>query len=315
MGRYRVLATVIFSIIIPVDASEASTIIHDETFAPSAWTASIFSGSNLTGTVAVVQQTDGRGTGSNSQQVSLFHNAPTFTFDMEMLKNDRPWVPAVDGEIVSFLWKLDYLCRNTNEDPLMYATAIQNGTVYASPYFVIQSFSPVWRTAIISIDISHFTRIGGPGPVTPDFSMAAAPLEFGYGLQRGNFESGDTFRHAVFHMEIETIAARLPGDFNRDGNVDAADYVIWRDTLGQTGPALAADGNRNDAVDAGDYDQWRANFGIPNAGGGSGATAAVEHGFAPVPEPSSVCTLWVALAFLSARRRSHDCGRLCKATD
>ena len=26
----------------------------------------------------------------------------------------------------------------------------------------------------------------------------------------------------------------LPGDYNADGHVDAADYTIWRDTLGQS---------------------------------------------------------------------------------
>jgi hypothetical protein len=27
----------------------------------------------------------------------------------------------------------------------------------------------------------------------------------------------------------------LPGDYNGDGTVDAADYVVWRKTLGTTG--------------------------------------------------------------------------------
>jgi hypothetical protein len=52
----------------------------------------------------------------------------------------------------------------------------------------------------------------------------------------------------------------LPGDYNVDGSVDAADYVVWRATIGQTGPGLPADGNRDLSVDGSDYDIWKANF-------------------------------------------------------
>ena len=40
------------------------------------------------------------------------------------------------------------------------------------------------------------------------------------------------------------------GDYNGDGKVDAADYTVWRDTLGST-TDLRADGNGNGSIDAG----------------------------------------------------------------
>ena len=50
------------------------------------------------------------------------------------------------------------------------------------------------------------------------------------------------------------LSVVLPGDYNLNGVVDAADYVVWRQTLGQRGVGLAADGNNNNGVDSGDFD-------------------------------------------------------------
>lgn len=94
-----------------------------------------------------------------------------------------------------------------------------------------------------------------------------------------------------------TLAAApsLPSDYNSDGTVDAADYVLWRKTLGQTGAGLAADGNGNGEIDPGDYTLWRANFGRT---GGSGTFTYVT-----VPESTTLAMLVVGmLALLSCRQ-------------
>ncbi len=52
-------------------------------------------------------------------------------------------------------------------------------------------------------------------------------------------------------------ASTLPGDYNFDNRVDAADYTVWRDSLGATGLGLAADGNRDGVVNQADYHIWR----------------------------------------------------------
>ena len=55
----------------------------------------------------------------------------------------------------------------------------------------------------------------------------------------------------------------VAGDYDGNGMVDAADYTVWRDTLGSQ-LDLRADGNGNGRVDSGDYRFWKVRFG--NAG-------------------------------------------------
>jgi putative ABC transport system permease protein len=79
-----------------------------------------------------------------------------------------------------------------------------------------------------------------------------------------------------FTMDLPAITihltgeVRLPGDYNFDGTVDAADYVMWRKT-GINGPT--------------GYDTWRTNFSEPG-GSGSGASAN-----AIIPEPTTLVIL------------------------
>jgi hypothetical protein len=54
-------------------------------------------------------------------------------------------------------------------------------------------------------------------------------------------------------------APALAGDYNGDGNVNAADYNVWRSNYGSTAlaPAAGADGNADGLVNAADYTVWR----------------------------------------------------------
>jgi autotransporter-associated beta strand protein len=84
---------------------------------------------------------------------------------------------------------------------------------------------------------------------------------------------------------VSTTSA-LPGDFNLDGKVDAADYVLWRKDPNAFLPAT--------------YDTWRSNFGNP-PGAGSGAGL----GGGAVPEPATCgLVLCAMIGVLCSRRRA-----------
>jgi hypothetical protein len=71
----------------------------------------------------------------------------------------------------------------------------------------------------------------------------------------------------------------LPGDFNRDHVVDAADYSLWRDTLGSTVASFTgADANGDGLVSQTDYELWLGHFGMTStstANVGAGAIATL----------------------------------------
>lgn len=82
------------------------------------------------------------------------------------------------------------------------------------------------------------------------------------------------------------------GDYNFDGVVDAADYVVWRNTLNST-TNPAADGNGNGVVDIADFVIWRETFGQT---GGPGVVPDAGLQSAAVPEPSIGTLLMLAVA-------------------
>jgi hypothetical protein len=83
---------------------------------------------------------------------------------------------------------------------------------------------------------------------------------------------------------VATAAPALPGDYNLDRSVDAADYALWRNSVGNSVTAFSsADGNGNGKIDQPDYQVWRANFGrtLPAVAPPIAASASVDPATAP----------------------------------
>jgi hypothetical protein len=97
------------------------------------------------------------------------------------------------------------------------------------------------------------------------------------------------------------------GDFNRDGVVDAADYTVWRDSLGEEiTSGTGADGNVDGVVDAEDYTVWKSYFGDVRLTGFGEQTPLFESA---VPEPATLATLLTAIAVISVKSRSRSTRR------
>lgn len=83
---------------------------------------------------------------------------------------------------------------------------------------------------------------------------------------------------------VEPALVTLPGDFNSDGVVDAADYTVWRDGLGSIYYPHG-------------FDTWRTYFGQTVASFGAASN--------PVPEPIGLAAAWIAASIAPVPRRRN----------
>jgi hypothetical protein len=113
--------------------------------------------------------------------------------------------------------------------------------------------------------------------------------------------TGTPLKAEDFTFEFSVVGGDLGGDYNGDGKVDAADYVVWRKNAGT--PA--------------EYNTWRTNFGSSGGGVGETLQGIVSIGTLPmigagsaaaVPEPSNIGGCLLIASFLSiSRRRKGAC--------
>ena len=98
-------------------------------------------------------------------------------------------------------------------------------------------------------------------------------LRLGHAFTTG-FPKDLAFQYTVGETVLRgPVKYALTGDYNGNGTVDAADYVVWRNTVGQNVAfGSGADGDGDGIVGSGDYTAWRSAFGsilAPAAGQGS----------------------------------------------
>jgi hypothetical protein len=95
-----------------------------------------------------------------------------------------------------------------------------------------------------------------------------------------------TLKDNVFFLPV--AAPLLTGDYNHDGEVNVADYVVWRNGLGTT-------------YMQSDYDIWRAHFGETASAG----RAAASQKSTGVPEPAALLICVSGIVCLAVGRRGR----------
>jgi hypothetical protein len=136
------------------------------------------------------------------------------------------------------------------------------------------------------------TLLTGTIDLTQPFNFRMGHGVGGFGFDANNIVHLD-------NLLIQTITpVAVSGDYNGDGVVDAADYTLWRDYLGQTFALQNRDTTNSGVINQQDYTFWKSRFGAI-----SGAGAGLTDGSA-VPEPSCLLLGVVSLLTFVVLRKS-----------
>jgi hypothetical protein len=131
-------------------------------------------------------------------------------------------------------------------------------------------------TATVLSEIAQFSTDGWFSLTFGEVNATAIE----YLIAKPNGSANPYINYPIAEFQLyDSVIVGVPGDYNNNGVVDMADYVLWRN-----GGPLQNEVNTPGTVDASDYDAWRARFGNTSGSGSS------VHG-AAVPEPGSVILL------------------------
>jgi hypothetical protein len=127
-------------------------------------------------------------------------------------------------------------------------------------------------------------------------SLGFVPQSFEIYINKNGKFGDPTFAWTVYmdNIRVGRFPAGVPGDYNANGAVDAADYVLWRN-----GGPLANEVADIGVVSGADYTEWKARF---------GNTSGIGSGVSAVPEPAGFLLVLASAAHvLGLRKRRSIC--------
>lgn len=168
--------------------------------------------------------------------------------------------------------------------------ALINGQLELS---LINGFTPQASDTFTIFNSANF--LGTFGNVTNGQRLSVLG---GLGSFRVNYGLGSFFADSQVVLSDFLATTALPGDYNADGTVNAADYSVWRDNKGSS-VTLPGDTTPGTVTQA-DYVEWRTNF-------GSSVTTSASHiKSTTIPEPTTLAFLLIGMVSLLSTRSKSD---------
>lgn len=218
---------------------------------------------------------------------------------------DSPWADIDrDGD-------MDLIATTGNgyDERVFLSNATENG----NHWLQVELNGPSYNTTGLGSSLYVTMDTGGPEQRTlrreantnaGTFNQSDLPVHFGLGdvevVDELKIVWSDGAVQYLLNVPVDqyfavTYDPTLAGDFNDDGTVNLADYVVWRNLLGSS-VSMPNETTTPGVVDVEDYAVWKANF-----GGTSTSTAATQR--TNVPEPAAATILSMAvLGFYWFRR-------------
>ena len=169
-----------------------------------------------------------------------------------------------------------------------YSSSDPLGTLTDPWAHLVNPLDPGASTGLALYDVPNSTL--GIDRAGVDILMESSIPSVFFSQGRAELRNDDYGGRQFLYPELRPVGGDPLGDYNGDGRVDAADYTVYRDTLGDTGSALPADGDRDRSVDAGDHAVWSSRY----------SPAAPTRG---VPSPGAATIAGVAAATIAVGRR------------
>jgi hypothetical protein len=216
-------------------------------------------------------------------------------FDVSLAVLDHP-VASYSFNLEQREHVIDFGLVPAGSDPQSRISSFTNLAAAGAPDFAanldLDAITGTGDTDVFQVDLDPFSGLEQGDAVSFDslfLPNAVGQFAATYTLMLSDENlPGEQMQTLTLSLLAEAI---LGGDYNRDGAVNAADYVVWRRTLGENVTAYnGADGDGDGMIGDGDYAVWRSHFGSTANEAGSLITSAV-------PEPASVSFAIWALAF------------------
>ncbi len=134
-----------------------------------------------------------------------------------------------------------------------------------------------------------FTLISTTGTIAGEFNLENLPA------MAGSTPLTWDVHYNASDITLEVLFAGLPGDYNHDNSVDAADYVVWRNNSGTQQ----------------EYDTWRAHFGETAGSGAAAGHSNLSNSpatYYAVPEPNTIMLAVSVLMSGLIRKRKGRAG-------
>jgi hypothetical protein len=168
----------------------------------------------------------------------------------------------------------------------------------ATPNYTIPEnfFNPAGDTINFGPGVSSHTF--GPANPLPTDGVGSLNYTTFFG-NTGTVMTNSPRNQAGAGTSVNLPPPMTTGDYNGDLVVNAADYTLWRNTLGQEvdEDGDGADGDADGVIDYDDFLFWKERYGDV-----VGGAAAGQGGLSQVPEPASFVGALAVLGFLAICR-------------
>jgi hypothetical protein len=164
--------------------------------------------------------------------------------------------------------------------------------VVTPEFSLVPNYPGLYAIFDVSDSITSFAAAAALGPDVNNGWLINPSGTDAWRFRSSEFETIDD--RPILSITYAVPQPTLFGDYNQNGMVDAADYVVWRDKLGQS--ILLPNDSTPGTVSQEDYEIWRAHFGQVADRGSSAA----------IPEPEAfVLLILAAVGFVWGTTRLH----------